>query len=203
MIRIVNILSGGILDDGALPEYVLNRIDYVVKHQNIFDVVFISSRYSRNVPVKCDANKFSSYENEAILKELSKRKCQLPVYLESSSTDTVGSAIFGRLYIEQLYHSYELTVVTSSFHYRRSNEIYKWAFSLNGFGSHKFVRTISADNEQASEIRRLREHEHLEYFRTNWAQITDFKVAFKMLLEAHTDYNSELIHREILQNANY
>ena len=101
--RVVNILSGGIDPKGDLPDYVCSRVNYVVSNQTDFDAVLISSRYSRNIPLKSNEIGLPQYENETISESLIHMGITLPIFLESASTDTVGSAIFARLYLSQLY----------------------------------------------------------------------------------------------------
>ena len=203
IIKVVNILSGGIEPTGTLPDHVTTRIDYVQAHKNEFDAILISSRYSRNVPIKIDKSGQPIYENEQISKFLSQSGNTVPIYCESASTDTVGGAIFGRFYLSQLFNSYELTVVTSSFHYERTKYIYDWVANLSGLGDLPQVTVIGVDSIRGTKTRQLREKAHLELFKNTWMKITTFDAAFRHMLTEHSDYSNNSKTRTSISNANY
>ena len=201
--RVVNILSGGIDPKGDLPDYVCSRVNYVVSNQTDFDAVLISSRYSRNIPLKSNEIGLPQYENETISKSLIHMGITLPIFLESASTDTVGSAIFARLYLSQLYDAFDLHVVTSGFHYERTKCIYDWVFALPGMSYVPAINVISADNNPGTAARQLREKKHLEFFKDTWMNINSFEGAFRNMLSNHDDYSGLTPERALALDANY
>lgn len=201
--RVVNILSGGIDPNGDLPTYVQSRLSYVMFYQKEFDAVLVSSRYSRNIPLKIYETGFPKYENEAISTSLMKMGVKLPIFLDSSSTDTLGGAIFARLYLSNLYDRFDLRVVTSRFHFERAKCVYDWVFALPGLEGKASVQVVSADDEKGTDVRQIREKESLEFFKSNWMHITSFEGAFRNMLLHHNDYCSAAFKRVQIVNANY
>ena len=189
MKHIANILSGGFDENKRLPDYVLSRIEHCLRSIDEFDAVLISSRYTRNVPIRLMDDKFPLYENEAIAAVLKEHGWNKPIYLESSSTDTLGGALFGRQYLETLGCEEScLTVITSKFHIERAGLMYRWALGLNK-ASQITLRFQCSDFCEGTSDRAERETEAIKFFKNHWENVKDFGTAFSLLLTHHNDYS--------------
>ena len=193
--HIVLLLGGALLQNGELSQYVKNRC-LLVNKVGKFDYVIISSRYSLNVPPKLDKKNYIIYENKKISEYLEtlgvdRRK----LILESASTDTIGSAIFSRIYLENIldnrFIDLQLSVITSSFHMPRARRIFEWAFKLEQSSKKLKLNFISSEDHDITDVRRQREKQSINRFEKEWGEVSKFQEAFCLLLERHDNYSIE------------
>lgn len=205
--KIAIILGGALNRDGELSEYVQNRCLRVISDGQEYDYYIASSRYTLNVPPKVDNNGHIIYENKKICDYL---QClgipKNKIILESASTDTIGSALFCRNYIQNLFMNQlkflDIFLVTSDFHMKRSYEVFSWAFSLKPdtlkFNIHKLI----ADDFGVTSERKTHEMRSLQNFQKEWASVSEMQAAFNKLLNDHDNYStfqkSRNEHNEIL-----
>jgi hypothetical protein len=74
------------------------------------------------------------------------------------SRDTVGDAIFTRLYLRELFTGrspVNLNVITSDYHIKRVNEVFKFVFGVSSLISIKGVPTLNSDASAAKEMQSL------------------------------------------------
>ena len=121
-------MGGGLNADGSLPEFVENRVDWVVNKHNSSDIILFSALYSLNVPPKLSKEGFPLSEAHQMAKYFAKkRNCNCQVFLENASFDTIGSAVFIRIHhLDRLRNNLKnLYLVTSDFHIKRADKIYR------------------------------------------------------------------------------
>ena len=204
------VLGGALNADGELCKYVQNRCSQAVTCDQKFDYYIASSRYTLNVPPKLKQNGHIIYENKKIsdyLKYLGVSNDQ--IIMESASTDTIGSALFSRIYIQNLFSDYpnflEISLVTSKFHMQRACEIFSWAFSLKPCTLKFKINCLNAHDFDISDERESREINSLRRFQSEWKQLTKLQDAFTKLLTYHDNYstaqNSTIINNN--KNLNY
>ncbi|MDA9806247.1 YdcF family protein [Alphaproteobacteria bacterium] len=207
--RFAVVLGGALNSNGELTQYVKNRCLTAVYEREKYDYYFVSSRYSLNVPPKLDENGYIIYENKKIsdyLQVLGIPRNQ--IILESSSTDTIGSAIFCRIYMENLLmgfkKSLEIVLITSKFHMPRSYEIFSWAFSLKPHIFQLKIRFLTANDSCITKEREKHELISLKNFKNEWYDINSFQIAFSKLLSAHDNYsNMQASNKRNICNLNY
>ena len=93
------VLGGGLNADGSLPEFVQNRVDWIINKHSSSDIILFSALYSLNVPPKLSKEGFPLSEAHQMAKYFAKkRRCKCQVFLENASFDTIGSAMFIRMH---------------------------------------------------------------------------------------------------------
>jgi predicted metal-dependent HD superfamily phosphohydrolase len=121
------------------------------------------------------------------------------VIREYSSYDTIGNAYFARTQHCEVANFKSLLVVTSAFHYPRTEEVFRWVFGLPSlYGSYHcdvtfFFESVSDDGIDAEVItaRTKREQQSLISFRKNvlgGKGITDMRRLHKWLWSEHAAY---------------
>ena len=73
------------------------------------------------------------------------------IYCERNSRDTVGDAIFSRLYAYERFNFNKLTVITSDYHLSRTKEIFKFIYNssleLEFFGTKTDKKSLNLNSE--------------------------------------------------------
>lgn len=115
MEHILIVLGGGLSSSGRLTEKISDRVKLASRLSHRCDAVIFSSRYTLNTPQKLDSGGFVLFEAAIMANYF---KILLPntncdVYLELSSTDTIGSALFTRQLLESMdFYPKKITINT-------------------------------------------------------------------------------------------
>tara|TARA_B100000768_G_scaffold182034_1_gene208655 strand:+ start:2217 stop:2849 length:633 start_codon:yes stop_codon:yes gene_type:complete len=186
------ILGGGIQDSGKLPDHVISRLDLVSSMAGAEDLILTSSSFSLNVPPKLDKDRYPIFESVQMAKVLKERGFK-NLITENWSHDTIGSAIFCRMLIDSLQlNSINISVITSDFHFKRTSEIFSWAFNnLKPIYNPIEVIFSKSPKEYQADIKKRvkKEKEASMAFNSNFRDIKLFKDALKKLLVSHDNYN--------------
>ena len=107
------------------------------------------------------------------------------------SRDTVGDAIFSRLYLNELYSgfsSFDLTVITSDYHRKRTHEIFNFIFGKSSF---IVVDDVPGFN---SKIKSAQELQSLKAFRKTFDKTLagDLNSIYAALMNDHPFYNGAI-----------
>lgn len=122
--------GGGLLPDGGLPPWMRQRLERALSEPGEPLIVLLSGG-TVHKPPPLDAEGFPIFESKAAARYLLSRGAD-PARLatETSSYDTIGNAYFGRFdHVEPLGLE-RVTIVTSQFHAKRTEAIFRWIFGL-------------------------------------------------------------------------
>ena len=113
---------------------------------------------------------------------------------QKHSRDTVGDAVFTRLYLRELFislSSFNLNVITSDYHTKRTQEIFDFIF-----GGSSFIDVKGAPGFD-SEISATREIESVEAFRKTFCNSSagDLSSIYFCLANNHPFYNGAIYPR--------
>ena len=111
------------------------------------------------------------------------------VFEEPRSRDTVGDAIFCRLFLnEYLDQITDLTIVTSDYHVKRAIKIFEFVF-----GDKVFVNTLDSFCTNRLSSINTNEIASFEEFKKTFSGVMpgDIKIILKRLLSNHPFYNGE------------
>ena len=187
------VLGGGLLQNGGLPNYIVQRVKYCISEACTNDAIVFSSRYSLNSRPKLDERGFPKSEAKTMLDYyVNNEGGSKNLYLENASTDTIGSALFTRLLFGGLFQNKKLTVITSDFHLSRVTIIFEKVFlnlshSLN-FKELKFVGTQGPKNLQEREER---EDKQIKLFKEEYMNIVSLNEFMMHMLTFHDNYSKD------------
>ena len=68
------VLGGGLNADGSLPEFVQNRVDWIINKHSSSDIILFSALYSLNVPPKLSKEGFPLSEAHQMAKYFAKKE---------------------------------------------------------------------------------------------------------------------------------
>lgn len=128
--------GGGLTDSGALPPYVISRLDAALAHSAGYYIALSASTAHRPLPL--DARGDPIYEAVPAAAYLHARGIpQSRILTEVFSYDTIGNAFFARLVHTDPLELRRLLIVNSEFHMARTEAIFRWVFSVtpsHGYG---------------------------------------------------------------------
>eukprot|EP00762_Andalucia_godoyi_P000797 ANDGO_03702.mRNA.1 hypothetical protein GUITHDRAFT_77545 len=130
----VLVLGGGLLDDGNVPPWVANRLDYAAalfQAGRTSRLIVLSAGTTHKAPI-LDASQRPILESIAEAKYLVDKHHVNPriIFCEKNSYDTIGNAYYCRMLFTDPFQWRKLHIVTSAFHMARSKAIFDWIFSL-------------------------------------------------------------------------
>ena len=188
--RLGIILGGGLLENGKLPQHVIERINKAVEHSPSIDLFVTSSRYTLNKKQILNQEGYVLSEAVEMAELLKQLLPNASVIVENSSSDTIGSGLFCRSLVENLGLTIDhIKIFTSSFHMPRAVNIFRWAFGLKPDGlDDNRIEAVECFSI-ASAIRLQREVKSLSAFEKEWRPIVELSQAWRVLLEKHNNYN--------------
>jgi hypothetical protein len=151
--------GGGLTDSGELPPYVIARLDRALAHPDAYFIPLSAGTTHRPHPL--DQRGYPIYESLPAARYL--RAHGIPerrILAETFSYDTIGNAFFTRLVFAEPRGLRRLHVVTSEFHMRRTEAIFRWVFGIGPSGGYElsFEAVENAGiSEQALAHRAVRE----------------------------------------------
>lgn len=195
MKEIIIVLGGGLSKNGDLTNKVKKRVKLAYDLIDEADAIIFSSKYTLNIPQKTDINGFVLFEASAMAKYFLKlgpvSSCS--IFLELSSTDTIGSALFTRQQLESMgFYPRNITIITANWHLQRAHNIFEWAYSLRGHYETNWRIRSEGSESKTTPTRILKEKAALEAFKRNWEPIQDLRDAWQKLYMEHSNYNSQV-----------
>ena len=185
------VLSGGLSHAGKIPRFAEERVEYAIDNLPEYSHIIFSSRYTLNRPQVANCHGYVVTEAKAMYDYFRNNspRSDLKTYLELSSTDTIGSALFSFNMIKDLNLSLtNLTLITSSWHLPRVKEIFSWSARIShpDMLLNLHFPIIKSD---CSIVRKKREKQSLLSFKENWSSITTEAEAWEHLYESHDNYS--------------
>jgi uncharacterized SAM-binding protein YcdF (DUF218 family) len=121
--------GGGLTESGALPPYVISRLDRALAHSAAYFIPLSAGTAHRPLPL--DARGYPIYEAAPAAAYLHARGIsQSRILTEVFSYDTIGNAFFVRLVHTDPLGLRRLLIVNSEFHMARTEAIFRWVFSV-------------------------------------------------------------------------
>ncbi len=185
----VLVLGGGVREGGALPPWVIRRLDRAIDIAGTATIVCLSSGTVHRPPPLNDEGYpyIESVAGAAYL--LDKGIPDDRVQVEASSYDTIGNAYLTKLLHVDPVGWRRLAVVTSDFHMPRSRAIFEWVFGMEP-GKYSLDFEATPDDGITGRLleRRIeKEAAALRSFRVLAKQIRDLPAVHKWF---HTEHNA-------------
>src|SRR4051812_13753531 len=122
--------GGGLRPDGALPPFVVNRLEAAHALAGEAPIIVLSAYTIHRAP-PLDAAGYPVLEAVAAAKALLARGVPAArIWAETASLDTIGNAFFARVIHTDPAGLRRLLVVNSEFHMPRTRMIFDWIFGL-------------------------------------------------------------------------
>ncbi len=161
------------------------HLAYDILKKNRVNILITSGWNYREDSSICIADAFKKFfiEEKNLRKET--------IYCERNSRDTVGDAIFSRLYAYERFNFNKLTVITSDYHLSRTKEIFKFIYNssleLEFFGTKTDKKSLNLNSEIDSLIS----------FRNTFQNVKkgDLNHILETLVLKHPYYNGKLFEK--------
>lgn len=186
--RLIIILGGGLLEDGQLPDHVIQRLKTAEGLHTGCCKYLCSSIFTLNKP-QVVSNGFVLSESREMARYLKKRDPYAQVLMENSSFDTIGSAVFTRVIFDYIINERDVFIVTSDFHFDRVKTIYNRIFRLTpklNFRSINFVSSISHLFSSERENHEISARNKFIEVSKKWLDLKDAK---SWLFDSHENYS--------------
>lgn len=123
--------GGGLLKGGRLPVWTIRRLDKAVEVKKNEYIITLSAG-SVHKPPPLNRSGYPLFECVQAADYLSKKGISpQKILTEHASYDTFGNAFFARAIHTEIRKWRKLLVITSNFHLKRTQEIFRWVFSLD------------------------------------------------------------------------
>jgi hypothetical protein len=178
------ILGGSIKNNGDLPNWVINRLDEALNNPTKYYIV--TSRGTTHKPPPIDKNNMPIDEANRMAQYLiAKGINSEKIFLESWSMDTIGNA-YGVLMMHCIPRNFKkILVITSDFHIRRSESIFRKVFSLP---KNEFILSFISSNSELKESEK--EIKSLEKWKKNSKKIKNLQDLHNFIFVDHNAYNA-------------
>jgi uncharacterized SAM-binding protein YcdF (DUF218 family) len=133
MSRVDGILipGGGLLQDGSLPPWTMNRLDRSLELIGRTRWIGLLSGGTVHKPPPLDEAGFPVFESHAAANYLLRKGLNADqILIEICSYDTIGNAYFSRLLFAEPLKMTRILVVTSAFHITRIQAAFEWVYDL-------------------------------------------------------------------------
>lgn len=185
--RATIVLANLMSSKGDLNAETKARIDLAIKLDSelLSDVILLCGWAYRPDSSIAIADAMKAYTSRQFPEVAKRSVCQ------KLSRDTVGDAVFARLYLRELFighSSFNLNVITSDYHTKRTEEIFDFIF---GSGTSICVKGAPSLNCYMSE---MKEMQSLEAFRKSFSDATpgDLDSIYFSLINSHPYYNGAI-----------
>jgi uncharacterized SAM-binding protein YcdF (DUF218 family) len=196
------ILGGGVSINNILPEWSLDRCNYVLElfKKNKDVNIICTSGGSYHNPNPLDDNRHTIHECDTFAKYLINNGIpENKIFKEWCSYDTIGNAYFTKLLLVDVFKWNKILVVTSDFHMDRSKVIFDYIFKENKY-SLSYYSCIYKTNHQYLESRINKEKKSLLNFQNLINSLNSFEDFHKWIYTNHQCYVSNQKKKEHLQD---
>jgi len=188
--------GGGLLGNGDLPPWVVNRLDRAMELAEGAHVSALSAA-TPHKPLLLDAAGRPVYESTQAAHYLLRHGFPAErILTETASWDTIGNAYFARVIHTDPAGFRRLLIVNSEFHMPRTEAIFRWIFSLDPpepAYSLSFDAVPSAGmSEEVLAGRRERERKSLESLAKTRESLRSLAEVHRWLFTAHDAYAAGL-----------
>jgi uncharacterized SAM-binding protein YcdF (DUF218 family) len=184
--------GGGLRSGGALPPFVLNRLEAAQALAGEAPIILLSAHAIHRAP-PLDAAGYPVLESVAAAGAL--LACGVPaarIWTETASLDTIGNAYFARVVHTDPAGLRRLLVVNSAFHMPRTRMIFDWVFGLPPADPPYTLdyHTVPDQGltEVAIEARRAKEVARMEDLRRTIPRIAGLAALHRWLFTEHRAY---------------
>jgi len=186
--------GGGLLPDGSLPPWVMNRFDHAMARAGQAPIIPLSAATTHK-PLPLDEAGRPLFEATIGGEYLLRHGVPAErILLENASWDTIGNAYFARVIHTDPAGFRKLLIVTSEFHMPRTEAIFRWVFSLSS--SEYSLRFEAVPNvgltAEAVAGRTAREQASLARLAVTRAALPTLPVLHRWLFSAHEAYAAGL-----------
>lgn len=198
--------GGGFKEDGSLPPWVLARLDRAVSLSEQSDWLATLSAGTVHKPPPLDQDGFPLFESRQAASYLISRGVDPGKLLtETSSYDTIGNAYFARVLFAEPFSLRRLHVITSAFHFPRTELIFKWIFALAPVQGEFELSFESVPDQglsaQALQARTVREQHSLAKVRMLMESIHTLDLFQHWLYSEHAAYSQTGKNKDQLTEA--
>ena len=203
------VLGGGVKKDGALPEWIIRRLNKAIEMYSGKEKIITLSAGTTHKPPVIKKNGFPLSEAEAAANFLIKKGISREnIWMEKMSLDTIGNAYFARMIHAEPAKLKKLAIITSKFHMPRTKAIFNWIFSLAPLQIEYDLDFIEADDKGIGtdliNIKKDREAVSLAKLDETKKGIRDLSQFHDWLYTKHsayaTDIKSPKLFGKILEN---
>ncbi|MCA9910118.1 MAG: YdcF family protein [Anaerolineae bacterium] len=188
---VVLVPGGGLLPDGTLPPWVINRLERAVDRAGDAAILTLSAGTTHKPP-PFDARGFPRFESvEAARLLVAQGIAPERILTETTSYDTIGNAYFSRVIHAEPRTLRRLLVITSDFHLPRTQFIFEWVYGLTPTNDFSLAFEAVADSGIAAEAlseRRAKEARALADVRTLAGGITSLAQFHDWFFTEHRAY---------------
>jgi len=185
------VLGGGLREDGELPKHVKRRLDLALARESGEPIAALSA-WTAHRPAILDAQGQFQFESVIGARYLIERGVDPSrIFCETTAYDTVGNAYFSRLQIVEPMQWRHLLVITSQFHIRRTEAIFRWIYGLDAPWPYQLDFAASPDDgltEAGLAERMAKEAESLRLVTRLRERLTSLRDLAEWLFTQHTQY---------------
>src|SRR3954447_19872565 len=186
--------GGGLRPGGALPPFVLNRLEAAQALAGEAPIILLSAYTIHRAP-PLDAAGYPLLESVAAAKALLARGVPAAqIWVETASLDTSGNAYFARVIHTDPAGLRRLLVVNSEFHMPRTQMIFDWIFCLPptdpGYTLDYYTVPDQGLTEAGLEARRAKEAARMEDLHRTIPHINSLAALHRWLCTDHRAYSA-------------
>lgn len=181
--------GGGLLPDGTLPPWTIERLNQAVKYKSQTNWIAFLSGGTVHKPPPLTKDGYPMFESKNAAAYLIHKGVKPEMLLtEISSYDTIGNAYFSRLLFSDPGQFQKILVITSEFHLARVKAAFEWIYSLKPLVTDYQLQFEAVPNiglsPQVLEGRVVREKKSLD-------SLNKKKKSIKTIVEFHTWFYTE------------
>ena len=195
-VKAIIISAGGVSSSRTLPNYVKTRLDKGIEvynsNSNTRTIFILTGRETVYKPPVLDPKGFPIIESELMAKYLIKKGISKQnIRIEKFSNDSLGGAIFSKIFLVDPLNIKSIVIISSEFHIKRLKKIYNWIFNL---GKSKYnLKFVTAPNNGIKEnillARKNKEKNDIERIKKLEEKIQNKNELLSWLFSKHAGYS--------------
>jgi len=187
--------GGGVREDGVLPSWVRRRLDRAIELRGDAYIVALSAGTTYRPPPLYPTG-FPICESVAAAKYLLAAGVpRKSILVETQSWDTIGNAFFSRVIHADPLEMNRLLVITSDFHFARTELAFRWVYGLIPADLSRqldFAAVTDPEMDPAVFVaRQEKERQSLESLKSLTKTIATIQEFHCWLFSAHNAYNAD------------